>query len=606
MKERYNNPRLIFCLLTAWMAAVTLEYVLLPKPARSLAGFAALTQISGLRVTIVAVFLFLLLRIGADYLPRPLERWLPGAAFALYASSALPASFSWAFCGACVLTMLVLAVYGAFGWDGSEPAITAAPKERAVWPILTWAAGVGFFCLVSAWGVARVRSFSAPTFDFGIFSQMFHYMNSTGRQLTTVERDGLLSHFAVHVSPIYYLMLPFYRLFPRPETLQVLQAAVLASALVPLWKLGRVHGLHPAARTAVCILLLLYPAYAGGTGYDLHENCFLTPLILWLLYGIDKKSLPLTVVSAVLTWFVKEDAPVYAAVIGLYLLVRAFLRGDQWGIRTGGGLLAGSIGYFLAVTAWLNARGQGVMNYRYSNFMYDGSNSLLTVVKAVLLCPMKAIFECMDGEKLTYIGLTMVPLLGLPLLTRRYERFLLLIPYLLVNLMSDYRYQHDIFFQYSFGSTACLFYLVVVNAAELKNWKKAAVLAAALCISFGCFRQEVLPTARRYLSDCQKYSAHYDRQRALLDTIPEDASVAATTFYTSYLSGRSQLYDVRYGALDHILSSEYVVIRVSDAGAFKNYGGSQENFTALLLENGFHLEDQLEGVLEIYKKPKSP
>lgn len=42
--------------------------------------------------------------------------------------------------------------------------------------------------------------------------------------MTTCERDRVLSHFAVHVSPIYYLFLPFYALFPSPVTLEVLQA----------------------------------------------------------------------------------------------------------------------------------------------------------------------------------------------------------------------------------------------------------------------------------------------------------------------------------------------------------------------------------------------
>lgn len=47
--------------------------------------------------------------------------------------------------------------------------------------------------------------------------------------MTTCERDRVLSHFAVHVSPIYYLFLPFYALFPLPVTLEVLQALLLAS-----------------------------------------------------------------------------------------------------------------------------------------------------------------------------------------------------------------------------------------------------------------------------------------------------------------------------------------------------------------------------------------
>ena len=37
-----------------------------------------------------------------------------------------------------------------------------------------------------------------------------------------------------------------------------------------------------------------------------------------------------------------------------------------------------------------------------------------------------------------------------------------------MNLMSDYTYQHNIFFQYTFGSTAFLFYLTKKNQAAEK------------------------------------------------------------------------------------------------------------------------------------------
>ncbi|MBO7268529.1 MAG: hypothetical protein J6U83_02105, partial [Bacteroidales bacterium] len=82
---------------------------------------------------------------------------------------------------------------------------------------------------------------------------------------------------------------------------------------------------------------------------------------------------------------------------------------------------------------------------------------------------MKAVYECVDAQKLEFIGLTIGALAFLPLMTRRYERLVLLIPYLLVNLMTDYKYQYDIFFQYTYGSTACLIYLVLVNVGDCRK-----------------------------------------------------------------------------------------------------------------------------------------
>ena len=85
--------------------------------------------------------------------------------------------------------------------------------------------------------VLRYRLNYASAYDFGIFSQMYYYMDKLWEPLTTCERDGLLSHFAVHLSPVFYVLLPFYKLVPRPETLLVLQALLVISGMVPLYLL---------------------------------------------------------------------------------------------------------------------------------------------------------------------------------------------------------------------------------------------------------------------------------------------------------------------------------------------------------------------------------
>lgn len=162
--------------------------------------------------------------------------------------------------------------------------------------------------------------------------------------------------------PIYYLMPPFYYLVPIPATPQVLQAAILASSVIPLWKIGKINDFPDWHRMLLCVVLLLFPAFSGGVSYDIHENCFLTPLILWLFYGIDHQNLWLTAAAALLTLKVRKDAAVYVAVIAFWLIIRSGLH---------------------------------------------------------------------HNPKM---------LLGLPLLTIRYERYILLIPYIPVNFMSDYRY----------------------------------------------------------------------------------------------------------------------------------------------------------------------
>ncbi len=609
-KNENKAASLIRHLLLAWLTAATAEYLLLPAQVKTLVGLQSLAAMSLPRLLIVTGIVLALLEGIFRLINCRAERWMLLGVFAVLAAAVLVSSFTWPLLAACVLVFALLLVFACRGWEEN-----AVPKPSAgksgIAAGLTAVLAVGFFLLVSAWTVGRVYSFSAPSYDFGIFAQMFHSMRTTGLPITTLERDGALSHFAVHVSPIYYLLLPFYMLVPKPETLQVLQAAVLASAAIPLYLTGKRHGLPPFVRTGLCALLLLYPAYAGGASYDIHENAFLTPLILWLFYGLDRKSVPLTAVFALLTVMVKEDAPVYVGIIALWLLLKGLLRkGGRWELVTGVALMAFALSYFFAVTSYLANSGQGVMTYRYKNFIYDGSDSLVTVIKAVLLSPMKAVFECVDKEKLQFIGLTMLPLAGIPLLTRRYERFVLLIPYILVNLMSDYQYQHDIFFQYTYGSTACLMYLVTVNLADIKEQKlRFAALALALCISASCFGAQILPKAAQYPEKCKTYAAYYDKLRDVLDTVPEDASVAATTFYTTYLSQRDTLYDVRYASREHVLSCAYVVVSVTEKNSFKAYAvngeNGYENFVKLLTEHGFEKSAEYPGRLEVYQQ-KTP
>ena len=607
-RQRNILASLIRKLLLAWLTAITVEFLLLPNELRSLDTLAGLSQMSFLRVLAVTGVLWLVLCAVSQFLNTGYtERWMLVTVFTVLSAACLLASFSWAFLTVCCLILLALIVYALFGWTKTHRPRQPVRKEKKVWVWITAVISLLFFLFVSIWTVCRVYSFCVPTFDFGIFSQMFYSMKTTGLPTTTVERDGPLSHFSVHVSPIYYLLLPFYWIAPYPATLQVLQAAVITSAVIPLWKLGKHHGLSPLMRTLLCALLLLYPAFSGGTSYDIHENAFLTPLILWLLYGMDRKSLWITGLAAVLTCAVKEDAAVYVAVAAIYLLIRSLLRKDKlWGLLMGSALLAVSIGWFFTVTGYLAESGDGVMTYRYQNFMYDGSSSLITVVKAVILSPMKAVYECVDQEKLTFIIQTMLPLLGLPLLTRRYERYILLIPYILINLMSDYQYQHDIFFQYTFGSTAFLFYMTLVNLSDLGlNDRKFLSLGTAVAVSAVMFCSLVLPKALPYPQYCIQYGDYYDQVRQTLSLIPEDASVSASTFYTTYLSQREVLYDVRYCSREHLLSTEYVALAVGSDSSYKpfekNGENGFENLVALLEQNGYEKFAEMGTTLVIYK-----
>lgn len=597
LRDQLTVPSLLRRIFPAWLLAVSIEYIMLPGELRDLTKLDGLAQMSLIRIIVVTGLCTVLMSVMACFAKtHRFERWCFVCIFAILAIAASIASATGPFLIASLLILGTLIVFAIYGWDNRpEPkSNTKQTSKGYIW--ITAAFTFAFFLFVVVWTVGRIYCFRAPCFDFGIFSQMFYHMKETGLPMTTVERDGLLSHFAVHVSPIFYVLLPVYWLFPTPATLQIAQAVIIASAVIPLWKIGKHFGLSSLQRMLICAVLLVYPAYSSGASYDIHENCFLTPLLLWLFYGIASKNRWLTFVMALLTLTVKEDAAVYVAVIALWLIVKNVVRSPKicWrDVLVGAALLAVAVCWFFVTTGYLSRNGDGVMSYRYDNFMYDGSTSLFTVIKSVLLNPLKAIYECVDSEKLLFIALTLLPLMGLPLLTRRYERYILLIPYVLVNLMSDYPYQHDIFFQYTFGSIAFLMYLTVVNLADMKFcWKRLCALTAAIAVGVTC---SCIFVARKGLSfplqAIKKYE-YFESIRETLDTIPEEASVAATSYYATYLSQRYTLYEIQYSSTENVLSTEYIVV---DPTAFSEYApyhskGSKngyDNFIALLESVGY-------------------
>ena len=214
--EKYVDfPSLIRHIILSWLTAVAIEYFKLPMNLRDLSRLDGLAQMSLGRVILFTFCFTVILFVLSLFIKTvKIERWGIAAVFALIAAGTLCASVSKAYLTVCVLIMTALIIFAWFGWKNSDELIKT--KKPCLW--ITIGLSVAFFLFVSAWAVGRVYSFSSPTFDFGIFSQMFYNMKETGLPMTTVERDGMLSHFAVHVSPIYYLMLPFYWLFPSPAT----------------------------------------------------------------------------------------------------------------------------------------------------------------------------------------------------------------------------------------------------------------------------------------------------------------------------------------------------------------------------------------------------
>lgn len=189
--------------------------------------------------------------------------------------------------------------------------------------------GVLLFGFVGIVTVLRYKSYLNSTFDFGIFTQMYENMRQTGSVATTLERNRLLSHFGVHFSPIYYIALPIYFIFPSPVTVQLIQALMIALPVIPIVLIAREYRLSNWMTVGFTLLYALYPATSGGAVYDMHENCFLTFFLLMTIWAAEKKKTYIMILMMLFAFFVKEDAAIYVLVLGtFYLLSRKDKKED--------------------------------------------------------------------------------------------------------------------------------------------------------------------------------------------------------------------------------------------------------------------------------------
>ena len=140
--------------------------------------------------------------------------------------------------------------------------------------------------------------------DLGIFLQSLVNFTHTGSTFNWVERQP---HLAVHDSWLLLAFAPLVRLFPRPETLLVVQVVAVAIAAVPLCIFARGCGLAALPAQLVALAYLISPSAQGWAYMDFSENVFVPVLVFSLAIAVQRKSLVGTLLLAQLLMGVKED-----------------------------------------------------------------------------------------------------------------------------------------------------------------------------------------------------------------------------------------------------------------------------------------------------------
>ncbi len=231
-----------------------------------------------------------------------------------------------------------------------------------------------------------------------------------------------------------------------------------------------------------------------------------------------------------------------------------------------------SVAYFAVVTGLMSMYGDGIMAYRYDNFLFNEGDSIYTVVVNIIKNPQYLFTQLLSTPKLEFLIYMLLPMACLPFAIKKPSRIILLFPMLLINLMTNYVYQYDIGFQYSYATIAFLFYLLIMNVSELSSGISKKLLLCGTAASLIFFASVNLPR----VTAIKTFSQEKEEVKVIneaLELIPKDKSIKASTFFVPALWNRNYVYEIRY--TDEI--TDYVVLDLRYATNDYNISDYQDN-----------------------------
>ena len=289
-------------------------------------------------------------------------------------------------------------------------------------------------------------SFHTMAFDLGIFTQDLKY-TLQGQLLYSTAGQYQLAH---HFSPVLFLLVPVYWLFPHAQTLLVVQGLLLAFGGYLIYVLAREYNYSHRASLILEGLYFLNPLLWGVALYDFHEVAFAIPALLVMFLGLKRKNWIFFGVGLLLALASKEDAVLALAAFGIVLMISDYLRYKRVEKTSVIIFCAAILAYGTGVIVSRLASGgesARILSYFTNRYAYIG----LPLSEAVPMAA-RTIFSL---NSLFLIGAYLSPLAFLPLLSPRW-----VIPALLVMLsgiLSTNINQHGALMQYTAAAIPFLF-----------------------------------------------------------------------------------------------------------------------------------------------------
>lgn len=450
--------------------------------------------------------------------------------------------------------------------EGSHPTIAIVSRldrlRQHRW-IVTIAAI--FFSISLLLLLNRYYSFYA-SYDQGIFNQVYwnsshgrFFQSSLSSALSTnVVNQGewpevMYHRLGQHFTPALMIWLPIYALFPSPVTLSVLHLTLITLGGLMLYVLALRHVDRPLAG-AIAASYYGANAVAGPTWGNFHDICQLPLFVFVALWAMETRRWWLYWLMAIAIVLVREDAGVSLFGIGAYLIVSR--RHIGRGIAT----CVLAFGYMLVLTNVLMPFfsadiSERFMMERFGQYATGEDATTIEIIWGILSNPFRLI-----GELLTPFDRTIAYLLGqgLPLM---FVPFASLAAWTIagVPLFKLLIAQGDsvlvINIRYAMTIVPGLFYGAILwwssHQDQFKRrgvrrfWVGCVTLSLLFTVTSNPNRTLyfLIPDSfdpRVHVGLVEQWR-HARAVHGVIDRVPDEASVAATTYIIPHLSSRREI-----------------------------------------------------------------
>ena len=313
------------------------------------------------------------------------------------------------------------------------------PTVRLLLAVGITAYAAGFAAL----SVLRHEAFVTGRFDLGNMVQaVWSTAHGDPLRMTSLHGDQI-SRLAAHVDPILVLFAPLWWLWPSPNMLLVVQAAVIALGAIPVFLLARKHLASSRAGLGFALAYLLYPATGWLTLNEFHPVALATPLLLFAFWYLDEDRLLPFAVFALAASACKEEIALVVAGFGIWYAVahRSWVAGSAIALA-GFAWAAVAIG---VVIPHYNAGAESDFYGRYS----EVGGSASGILKTTFTHPLRIAEAALSGRDLHYLLDLVAPLAALSLLAPLV--LVAALPELAINLLSSTTTQTSIHFHYTAG-----------------------------------------------------------------------------------------------------------------------------------------------------------